>query len=402
VLDEPGATAVARLRALLVAAPAAYITGHSRDALAHAEHGLRLLERGTRGTSAVTDELVELDAEPLLRAICSVTNRYAGRIGLARAIADDGYRRALGEHSNPARGLFAAALGQVTFAEGHIAEAARWLREGVSLLRRPPALYLVWTLGYLAQSEALLGDLDAAEAALGEADEISSPTFQIFDSDVRLAGAWLAARRGDFDTAHAIALEVARSARDKGQVCNAAHAAHDAARLGAAEAVVDLLEDLEPRDDGELVAAYARHVRGLVARDAGQLLDAADTFEQLGWRLCAAEAAAEASRFLGQSGNGRGAGGGSGARAGAAAERALALMRSCGGVVTPALEGLGRLPMLTAREDEIVRLAANGLTNRAIASRLHLSVRTVDNHLHHAYEKLGITGRDELSETLKL
>lgn len=50
---------------------------------------------------------------------------------------------------------------------------------------------------------------------------------------------------------------------------------------------------------------------------------------------------------------------------------------------------------------QIARLAAAGLSNRTIAARLYISVRTVDNHLHHAYEKLGIAGRDELPATPK-
>src|SRR5260370_42189839 len=57
--------------------------------------------------------------------------------------------------------------------------------------------------------------------------------------------------------------------------------------------------------------------------------------------------------------------------------------------------------MLSDREGQIAALAAAGLSNRAIAAHLYISVRTVDNHLHHAYEKLGIAGRDELPATLK-
>jgi DNA-binding CsgD family transcriptional regulator len=55
---------------------------------------------------------------------------------------------------------------------------------------------------------------------------------------------------------------------------------------------------------------------------------------------------------------------------------------------------------LTPREREIARLAASGLTSPQIAHRLVLSVRTVNNHLQHAYAKLGISGRDELLDTL--
>ena len=42
-------------------------------------------------------------------------------------------------------------------------------------------------------------------------------------------------------------------------------------------------------------------------------------------------------------------------------------------------------------------MAARGLTNRQIAEQLVVSVRTVDNHLHSAFAKLGVTHRDELA-----
>jgi DNA-binding CsgD family transcriptional regulator/pimeloyl-ACP methyl ester carboxylesterase len=48
---------------------------------------------------------------------------------------------------------------------------------------------------------------------------------------------------------------------------------------------------------------------------------------------------------------------------------------------------------LTDRETEVLRLLASGLTNRAIAERLVLSVRTVETHVAHVYAKLGVTTR---------
>lgn len=48
---------------------------------------------------------------------------------------------------------------------------------------------------------------------------------------------------------------------------------------------------------------------------------------------------------------------------------------------------------LTERELEVLRLAANGLTNDAIADELVLSSRTVERHLSNAYAKLGQSGR---------
>lgn len=52
---------------------------------------------------------------------------------------------------------------------------------------------------------------------------------------------------------------------------------------------------------------------------------------------------------------------------------------------------------LTAAEREVARLAARGLTNRAIGSELAMSRHTVDTHLRHVYRKLEIAGRVELA-----
>ena len=45
-------------------------------------------------------------------------------------------------------------------------------------------------------------------------------------------------------------------------------------------------------------------------------------------------------------------------------------------------------------------LAAAGIASKDIAERLHLSVRTVNNHLQHAYTKLGVSGRTGLAQAL--
>ena len=52
---------------------------------------------------------------------------------------------------------------------------------------------------------------------------------------------------------------------------------------------------------------------------------------------------------------------------------------------------------LSAREVEVVGLVADGLANKAIAARLHLSVRTVESHVRHALAKLGLDNRTQLA-----
>ena len=59
----------------------------------------------------------------------------------------------------------------------------------------------------------------------------------------------------------------------------------------------------------------------------------------------------------------------------------------------------GNLPSrtgLTPQEEQIVRLAVDGATNRAIATELTLSTKTVEYHLTSVYRKLGVQGRQEL------
>jgi DNA-binding NarL/FixJ family response regulator len=52
--------------------------------------------------------------------------------------------------------------------------------------------------------------------------------------------------------------------------------------------------------------------------------------------------------------------------------------------------------LVTKREQQIVPLVAQGLTNKEISSRLGVSEHTIKNHLFRIYEKLGISSRVEL------
>jgi pimeloyl-ACP methyl ester carboxylesterase/DNA-binding CsgD family transcriptional regulator len=58
-----------------------------------------------------------------------------------------------------------------------------------------------------------------------------------------------------------------------------------------------------------------------------------------------------------------------------------------------AAAGADATSVLSARELDVLRLAAEGLDNAAIAQSLTLSVRTVERHLHNIYAKLGIQGK---------
>ena len=60
--------------------------------------------------------------------------------------------------------------------------------------------------------------------------------------------------------------------------------------------------------------------------------------------------------------------------------------------------GIGAV--LTAREREVLRLIDDGLSNKEIASSLHIEVSTVKNHVHNLLEKLHVTSRMQAAAQL--
>lgn len=56
-----------------------------------------------------------------------------------------------------------------------------------------------------------------------------------------------------------------------------------------------------------------------------------------------------------------------------------------------------RFNELSAREKDVLRLIANGLTNQEIAHRLFISPHTVKNHVSHIYQKIGMDDRTKVA-----
>lgn len=317
----------------------------------------------------------------------------AGRLQSAAAGVEEMYREAADQRSPWEQGAYAWELGWISLTQGRIQTARRWLREAAVVLREVDMFsHRVLCLSDLAQAEALLGNLQDAHGALLEAEDARTPWIREEEIHLRLALVWIAAARGETSHAAQIALDAAEVVGDMGQIAHQATALHDAARLGQAKLAAEPLADLTDRFDGVLAPTYARHAVALARDDAEELKHVADAFERMGAKLYAAEAAAAAARSHARAGR-RGS-----AQTCAAQARRLAHLTE--GARTPALMSLDAPPNLTRREHEIAGLAVSGLTNREIAERLFLSVRTVGNHLQNVYGKLGIGGRDDLRRIL--
>jgi DNA-binding CsgD family transcriptional regulator len=83
------------------------------------------------------------------------------------------------------------------------------------------------------------------------------------------------------------------------------------------------------------------------------------------------------------------------------AARIVAALRSFG--KRPGRRGPRQRPKmgwksLTPTENEVVRLVNEGLTNANVAKRMYISSRTVETHLSHIFDKLGISSRRDLAE----
>ncbi|GLZ28475.1 hypothetical protein Lesp02_06650 [Lentzea sp. NBRC 105346] len=76
--------------------------------------------------------------------------------------------------------------------------------------------------------------------------------------------------------------------------------------------------------------------------------------------------------------------------------RAQAELRAAGAEPEPVTPHA--LNTLSPQQQQIVRLAARGLSNREIGERMFLSPKTVASHLYRSYPKLGVTGRAQLRD----
>jgi DNA-binding CsgD family transcriptional regulator len=331
----------------------------------------------------------------LHQVIRSAALRYAGHLAEAGAVADLEYDKAVEEGSVEARSFFACVRGWNALAEGRIAAAARLTGEATGAFREMNwPLWVRNALMIRAHALALQGNVQTARAVLAELDALRIPPLEICGPEVPRARAWTEVAAGDVAQGCRYLQEAAEMAQRSGAYALEAAAVHDLARLGRAAAVLPRLRELAGIVEGPLAPARVAHASALIAQDAAELQASSVSFDACGAVLLAAEASADAAVAWRRKGQLR--------QAAAAERRASALAARCEGARTPALTTavLARTA-LTPRQLEIARLAATGLANKEIAARLCLSHRTVENNLHAAYEKLGVTGRDGLVETLE-
>jgi DNA-binding CsgD family transcriptional regulator len=241
-----------------------------------------------------------------------------------------------------------------------------------------------------ATAIAIRGSTGAEAAEFAALDGLQRP-FRSLDYERSLARAWVAAGRGAVGEAITILQSASERARANGQFAGEVMCLQTATQFGDRSGAPRLRE-LEAIVEGPRVGLAARFAEALRDGDAAGLAAVSEDFERTGDRVAALDAAAHAAiAYRRQDRRGSALG---------CSTRAEALAEQCGGASTPALrQASDRLP-LTDREREIVSLIAGGLSNRAVAGQLTLSVRTVESHIYRAMAKTGTTSRDELANLL--
>ncbi|HZS24170.1 MAG TPA: LuxR family transcriptional regulator [Gaiellaceae bacterium] len=269
---------------------------------------------------------------------------------------------------------YAAALART----GRLAEARTLATEALAqsdrVGSRLTALRALGTLGFCALSEERADEAWATlEPAVAELAELGVGELSIFGVAQDAIEALVALRR--FDEAAALAEWVDERGAAAGRAWHRAIAARGRALVAASEG--------EPeRARTALAHAFAAHaelaqpfelartllVQGQVERRAKQraaaraaLTEALELFDNLGAPLWAERAAAELARIPGRA-------------------------PSSGG--------------LSETERRIAELVARGLSNKEVAAKLFVTVRTVEANLSKVYAKLGVRSRSELASSL--
>jgi DNA-binding NarL/FixJ family response regulator len=288
-----------------------------------------------------------------------------------------------------------AANGRVDAAEEELVEAIRELTEAGQRSR------CVNPAARLAEIRVLQGRFEEAEQLLegfeGESDALrANVTLLLARGEAAAAAALLEPRIADLGRGNVLAAPLLEQL----VVARLAQMQTEAAREAAAT-----LAELARPTGRDRIAAMAALARGRVAAATGDerapdlLRDAVNGFAALGLRLDAARARLELARTLAARASEIAIDTARHARneleaLGAIheADAAAALMRSLG---AKGRAGPRRGELLSRRETEVLRLLAEGLSNREIAARLFISPKTAEHHVSRILGKLGLRTRAE-------
>ena len=344
-----------------------------------------------------------------------------GRPDTVLPAIDEGLRAAQRDGRAPDVRFWLMCHSRVLLAAGRLADARA---EGEAVLEMVADLGLgsiaLNTTGYALAKVALhTGDRPALAAAADAADELLRDQ----TLTMRRGGAWIAALLADGDGDHERAMELlGETYAALGTMAPLFSAPADAVEIlvlvrMALRAGDHERAEVAAREAGRraglnpgfaLHAMLARHARGLIDRDADAMRASIEHSPCWQSPVARAEVLEDAAGVLSETAR---------HEAVSSLDNALALYVAAGAerdaarvrgqlrelgvrrrvVKRPTPSGTTVWAGLTQSELAVVRLVAEGATNRQAAERLYVSPHTVHSHLRHAFTKLGIRSRVELA-----
>lgn len=319
---------------------------------------------------------------------CRLTGRIDDCAKMAKQMADS-----VNEVPGLAYANLVFLLGHADLMRGDLTGAVKLLHEalagvehhGITTGLRPATCFA------LAEAHAKLGQSAEADAALEEARQNVPDEYVYMHTALAVSTGWALAAGGYLADAVATVRQAAEHARNRRQPTHELICLQVAAQWGDAS-MAGRARELADELSLPLADAVARHTEALAAKDGEGLLMASTDYRSLGDRAAAADAAAQGAVAFSQSQQRR--------RRLYAAAIAQELSDECGGICTPALRSPTGHP-LTERQREIVELAVAGMSNKDIANRLIMSVRSVEGHLYRACQRVGANSREELAAIIR-
>ncbi|KUI46627.1 helix-turn-helix transcriptional regulator [Mycobacterium sp. GA-1199] len=353
--------------------------GRTTEAIAYADAGYAVATR-TLDAPQMRFNIADAEVSALL---------LGGLVHDATAVAER-TREQAADLPGVAQLLGAAVAGRAALGAGDLHSACALLEQAVEGLRavHPNG----WGYRYrIPQVTALAMRGMAADAGAASATLATMPRrFRFLYYDQALMRAWLAASQGAVSEAIATMVSAVERACVEGQFAAEVLCLQTATQFGY-RGGGPRLRQLKSLVEGPRVGLAARFAEALDNGDPGELASVSESFEHIGDPVAALDAAAHAALAYRREDK-RGS-------ALSCVTRAAALAERCG-ASTPAFRRAAEPLPLTDREEEIAMMIGEGLSNRAVAQRLTLSVRTVESHIYRAMAKTGTTSREELGALL--
>jgi DNA-binding CsgD family transcriptional regulator len=332
-----------------------------------------------------------------LRLALAFLQAYAYRLAGALAQSDAVIARIRRDTFDvPFEGAWHAFLaGLSAMSRGALTETQRLCQEAIAYLVDDDSGLMLkgFSRSWLATTAAMGGkaaDAGREFAAIEWWDQESDACE--WDSEKAIAEAWTHAAEGA--TSQAISIARAAALRE----CHLGRRAVEVCLLQTATQFGDSttaarLAELADHVQGPRAPTAAAHAAALAAGSGDGLVEASRRYEEFGDRLAAADAAAQAVVAY-QSAGLRG----TALTASAIAQR---LAAECQGAQTPAIRAATMPHQFTGRQREIISLAAQGLSNKEIAERLTMSIRSVEGHIFRASQRVGANNRNQLISMLQ-